>query len=85
MTLYTIMTFLFIVKEQEFLWQKNWMFHGELIFLTIKIHDSFEDDRYDVALKYCIETYVAAHESEDNSNHVVVLPRSIKTVRLQVM
>ena len=28
---------------------------------------------------------VAAHESEDNSNHVVVLPRSIKTARLQVM
>ena len=27
---------------------------------------------------------VAAHESEDISNHVVVLPRSIKTVRLQV-
>ena len=28
---------------------------------------------------------VAAHESEENSNHIVVLPRSIKIVRLQVM
>ena len=27
---------------------------------------------------------VAAHESEDNSHHVV-LPQSIKTIRLQVM
>ena len=30
-------------------------------------------------------TFVAAPESEDKANHVVVLPRSIKTVRLQVM
>ena len=25
-------------------------------------------------------SFVAAHESEDNTNHVVVLPRSIKIV-----
>ena len=31
------------------------------------------------------EQLVAAHELENNSNHVVVLPRSIKIVRIHVM
>ena len=45
---------------------------------------SNDDTRFNLIKTLSLEEGgdVAAHESEDNSNHVIVLPRSIKTVRL---
>ena len=34
---------------------------------------------------YCLIISLAAHELEDNSNHVVVLPCSINIVKIHIM
>ena len=47
-----------------------------------ELQRTFQKDQLHIPYKPCC---VAAHELKDDSNHVVVLPRSIKIVRIHVM
>lgn len=72
-------------KENHYFWYAVGKEDRSLRSLQLFVTKAFLNSRaeyFEGKLDFMI---VAAQESENNSNPVVVLPRSIKTVRLQVM